>query len=44
MTLPIVTALALPGVSLTIQGGLTGWFSVSIVLGFCNWLLKAGVR
>lgn len=40
----IVTILAIPGVSLTIQGGIVGWVTLSVVLGFSNWLLKAVVR
>ena len=44
LTREFVQTLALPGVSLTIQGGVVGWFTLSMVLGFCNWLLKAVVR
>lgn len=40
----IITALTLPGVSLTIQGGIVGWISLGLLFGFSNWLMKAMVK
>lgn len=44
LTRELVAALALPGISLTIEGGFVGWFVLSMVLGFSNWLLRTVVR
>jgi len=35
-----VDALAVEGISLAIDGGIIGWLTMSVILGFCNWLVK----
>ena len=44
LTVWFITALAIPGVSLAIQGGVVGWILVSLVFGAGNWVVKAVVK
>jgi len=44
ITVWIVTALQIEGVSLAIGGGIIGWITISMILGFCNWVLKAVLK
>ena len=40
LTVALVEALQVEGVSLSIGGGIIGWITLSFVLGFANWLVR----
>jgi len=44
ITIWFITAIAIPGVSLAIEGSFIGWILVSAVLGAGNWLVRAIVK
>lgn len=39
-----IAALSIPGVSLSIGGGIIGWILVSVIFGVGNWIVKAVVK
>ena len=41
ITVWVVTKLQIEGISLAIGGGSIGWITLSFILGFCNWVVKA---
>jgi len=44
LTVWFITALNIPGVSLSIEGGVVGWIFVSVIFGMGNWVVKAIVK
>jgi putative membrane protein len=44
LTVSFVASLNIPGVSLTIGGGVVGWILVSMFFGAGNWMVKAIVK
>ena len=44
ITVWVVTKLQIEGISLAIGGGIIGWITLSFILGFCNWVVKAVLK
>lgn len=44
LTIWFIGALDLPGVSLSVDGGIVSWALLSVILGIANWLVKVIVR
>ena len=40
----VVNSLAVEGISLTIQGGIVGWLTLSFFLGIGNWFVKSVLK